>query len=219
MDDDAQASTTHDFDKDYWERRWGGGEDGEAAVMGTHPANPYVAVETADLTPAVALDAGCGGGAEAVWLATRGWEVTGADISAEALARAAELASDEGVGERVRWVEADLATWDPGEQFDLVMTHYAHAAIPQLELYDRIAAWVAPGGTLLVVGHLHTHHSGHDDHHPPAEASATAAAVTARLDPSRWEVVTAEECERAMPGRAGHAATLHDVVVRAVRRS
>ncbi|WP_193613723.1 class I SAM-dependent methyltransferase [Nocardioides lijunqiniae] len=218
MDDAAETPATHDFDKDYWERRWGGGEDGTPAVMGAHPASPYLAAETSGLPAGTALDAGCGGGAEAVWLAARGWDVTGADISAEALARAAGLAASEGVGERVRWVEADLATWEPDGRFDLVMTHYAHAAIPQLELYDRIAEWVAPGGTLLVVGHLHTHHTGHDDHHPPAEASATPSSITARLDPDRWDVVTAEERERATGAHEGHAATLHDVVVRATRR-
>ncbi|WP_193608295.1 class I SAM-dependent methyltransferase [Nocardioides lijunqiniae] len=218
MDDAAETPVTHDFDKDYWERRWGGGEDGSPAVMGAHPASPYLATETSELPAGTALDAGCGGGAEAVWLAARGWDVTGADISAEALARAAELAASEGVGEQVRWVEADLATWEPDGRFDLVMTHYAHAAIPQLELYDRIAEWVAPGGTLLVVGHLHTHHTGHDDHHPPAEASATPASITARLDPDRWDVVTAEERERATGAHEGHVATLHDVVVRATRR-
>jgi SAM-dependent methyltransferase len=219
IDDIGETHMTHDFDKDYWQQRWGGGQEGAPAVMGAHEPSPYLATETAGLTAGTALDAGCGGGAEAVWLAARGWQVTGADISAEALVRAAELAWGEGVGERVRWVEADLATWNPGTTFDLVMTHYAHAAIPQLELYDRIAEWVAPGGTLLVVGHLHAHHSGHDDHHPPAEASATAASITARLDDARWEIVTAEERERPMPACEGHAATLHDVVVRATRRA
>ena len=42
--------------------------------------------------PGTALDAGCGEGAEATWLASRGWDVTAADISAEALARAAARA-------------------------------------------------------------------------------------------------------------------------------
>ncbi|MFC3451580.1 hypothetical protein [Amycolatopsis speibonae] len=94
-----------------------------------------------------------------------------------------------------------------------VTTHYAHPAIPQLEFYDRIAGWVAPGGTLLIVGHLHTHH-GHG-HSSPAEASVTAAAVTARLDEKVWDVVTAEECRRVQGGRE---IPLEDVVVRAIRR-
>jgi hypothetical protein len=103
--------------------------------------------------------------------------------------------------------------------------------MPQLEFYDRIAGWVAPGGTLLIVGHLHTHsatggqghglsqgHGHGSGHHPPAEASATAAAITARLDETAWEVVTAEECHRTLIGHRGGEAPLHDVVVRATRR-
>ena len=56
----------------------------------------------------------------------------------------------------MEWVEADLGVWDPGTRFDLVTTHYAHPAMPQLDFYERIAGWVAPGGTLLVVGHART---------------------------------------------------------------
>ena len=45
-----------------------------------------------ELTPGTALDAGCGAGAEAIWLAAAGWQVTAADISSQSLARAAERA-------------------------------------------------------------------------------------------------------------------------------
>ncbi len=89
--------------------------------------------------------------------------------------------------------------------------------MPQPEFYDRIAGWVAPGGTLLIVGHLHVH-GATGGGHPPAEASATVAAVTARLDGNAWEVVTAEECRRALHGHGSGEAPLHDVVVRATRR-
>ena len=81
-----------------------------------------------------------------------------------------------------------------------------------VDFYARIAEWVAPGGTLLIVGHLH----GHGDH--PDEASARAADAAALLAPERWDVVTAEERRREMLGRDGRPYLLHDVVVRAVRR-
>lgn len=112
-------------------------------------------------------------------------------------------------------------------------THYAHPAMPQLEFYDRLSAWVAPGGSLLVVGHLqaahgahpddgarhgHGHDHGDDDHRPPAEASVTAGDITERLDPSTWDVVTAKERTRTLDAPGGAGATLQDVVVRAVRR-
>ena len=92
-----------------------------------------------------------------------------------------------------------MSTWEPDTRFDLVTTHYAHPAGSQLDFYARIARWVAPGGTLLVVAHRHgAHHV--------AEASVTAAAVTDLLPAADWEVATAEESG-------------HDVVVRATRRA
>jgi SAM-dependent methyltransferase len=207
---------THEFDKDFWEEHWQQGRTGGPGSMGGNPPHPYLAREIGGLAPGTVLDAGCGAGAEAIWLAARGWHVTAADISSEALALAAERVAAAGVSERVQLVEADLGSWSPDTQFDLVTTHYAHPAIPQLEFYERISAWVVPGGTLLIVGHLHTHGPGH---RPPAEASATAAAITARLDAARWEVVTAEERDRTLTGQEGRDVTLHDVVVRAIRRN
>jgi SAM-dependent methyltransferase len=208
-----QTPTHHEFDRAYWQQHW---QDRAGAAS---PPNPYLAAELDGLVPGTALDAGCGEGAEAVWLAGHGWQVTAADISAEALARAADRATAGGVGDRVRWVEADLVDWAPEARFDLVTTHYAHPAVPQLDFYDRVAGWVAPGGTLLVVGHLHTAggpQHGHGQY--PAEASVTAAAVVARLDAVGWDVVTAEEPQRTMSGPGGRTVTLHDVVVRATRR-
>lgn len=92
---------------------------------------------------------------------------------------------------------------------------------------------MAPGGTLLIVGHLNTPDStGHGDshgrqgqghqghgHQPPAEASATASSITAGLDDAQWDVVTAAQHTRTLSNRAGGAAPLHDVVVRASRRT
>ena len=223
----AGAASGHGFDKEYWEQHWQQGRDGGPGSMAGSPPNPYLAPETDDLVPGTALDAGCGAGAEAIWLASRGWHVTGVDISSEALARAAERAAVSGAAEHVEWVEADLSGWEPDTLFDLVTTHYAHPAMPQLEFYDRIAAWVAPGGTLLIVGHLqhgatggghgHGHSHGHGDH-PPAEAQVTAPAITARLGDTRWEIVTADERHRTLTGNAGRDVTFHDVVVRARRR-
>lgn len=196
---------THSFDKDYWDQIWYGDR---AMSMGTSPANPHLSQQVGDLTPGRALDAGCGAGAEAIWLAQHGWQVTGADVAAAALETAAGRATASGVAERVQWVRADLSVWEPESTYDLVTTHYAHPAIPQLEFYDRIASWVAPGGTLLIVGHLH-----HHDHGTPAEASVTAVDITARLDAEAWEIDTAEESHRTMNG-----SSIHDVVVRARRR-
>jgi SAM-dependent methyltransferase len=220
---------THSFDQDYWDQIWQGDR---GASMGASQTNPHLMHEVGELSPGTAIDAGCGAGAEAIWLAEHGWQVTAADVAAGALAVAADRAAASGATNRIRWVQADLSTWEPDAQFDLVTTHYAHPAMPQVEFYDRIATWVAPAGTLLIVGHLHhedpdsaTGHGhgrghAHTDTEPPASASVTAADITARLDPAVWEVVTAQESHRAMTGPGDHTTTtIHDVVVRARRRA
>ncbi|WP_193604452.1 class I SAM-dependent methyltransferase [Nocardioides dongkuii] len=229
----------HSFDQNYWDEIW---EGDRASAMSTSTANPHLIKEVSDLTPGTALEAGCGAGAEAIWLAEHGWQVTGADVAAAALAFAADRADDSGVAEQLDWVQADLSTWEPTTRYDLVTTHYAHPAMPQLDFYERIATWVAPAGTLLIVGHLHHDHAseaqhehghkqGHGDQHghgsdgsadnnkPPVEATATAAAITARLDASIWEVLTAEESHRTMTSSGGRHTQIHDVVVRARRRT
>jgi len=208
---------TQAFDKDYWESHWqqaNGPAPGREIVP-----SPYLAREISSLAPGTALDAGCGEGAEAIWLATKGWHVTAADISAEALSRASERAAKGGAAPaHVRWLEVDLSAWEPGTQFDLVTTHYAHPAMSQLAFYERISGWVAPGGTLLIVGHLHTSATPEHGHNPPEDVSVTALSITAGLDATRWDIVTADEPIRTLTDRDGRAVRLDDVVVRATRR-
>lgn len=226
----------HDFNQEYWAQVWEKDRSKEAGTMSTSPPNPYLAPEVEGLVPGTALDAGCGAGAEALWLASQGWQVTAADISHEALALAAERPASNEAHQRVNWIAADLSVWEPDQQFDLVTTHYAHLAMPQLKFYDRIAAWVAPGGTLLIVGHLHSagasdhgHGHGHHGHsykdhpdqkrvhQPPDSASVITSDITARLDPAEWTIVTADERQRSFPGPGEFQITLNDVIVRATR--
>ena len=167
------------FDREYWDEHWRGSAGG-AMVAG--PPNPHLVREVADLDPGAALDVGCGAGAEVIWLAGQGWQVTGIDIATEALASAVSRVPPH-VADRIDWVRGDASTWVPERQFDLVTTHYAHPAMPQLEFYDRLADWVSPGGTLLIVGHLHHPdtadsagasghgHGGSDVPGPPPEAT------------------------------------------------
>ncbi len=112
------------------------------------PPNSHLTTELADLAPGRALDAGCGHGAETLWLAARGWQVTALDYAATALAHARStaeaIAAD--VAERIDWVEADLATWAPDpEAYDLVVSLYVHVAGSVEELVQRLAAGVASG--------------------------------------------------------------------------
>lgn len=197
-----------EFDKDYWEHHWNPATSGGERGL---PVNPYLPPETAHLRPGTALDAGCGTGAEAIWLAEQGWEVTAADISGTALAAARVGSAAAEIGEPIDWVEADLSRWEPGRTWNLVVTSYAHPDIGQLPFYRRVSSWVAPGGTLLIVGHLHDHQHGH-----PENASATVEAITTLFDASGWLIETAYEHTRTVhPG--GTPVRLRDVIVRVQR--
>lgn len=211
------AGTAEAFDKNYWERHWQQAHDAAPEDPKVIAPNPHLTRETSGLAPGTALDAGCGTGAEATWLASHGWQVTGADISAAALAQATERAARESVSDRVTWVEADLTSWEPEGRFDLVTTHYAHPAMPQLAFYERISEWVAPGGALLIIGHLHDPASTGHGHHPPAEATVTLADITGCLDPGAWSIDSAGEHSRKLLGPGGRPFPLQDVVVRATR--
>ena len=91
-----------------------------------------------DLEPGRALDLACGSGRNAVWLAFRGWPVTGVDFSDVALEQARGLAAERGV--EVDWVEADLLGWRPFDAaFDLVVVLYLQ--LPA----ERARGGAAPG--------------------------------------------------------------------------
>lgn len=198
----------NEFDKDYWEDQWGTATPGRKREL---PVNPYLSAETAHLPVGTVLDAGCGTGTEALWLAEQGWDVTAADISANALAEARARAAA-GVGEHIDWVEADLSRWEPARTWDLVVTSYAHAQIGQLPFYRRIASWVAPGGTLLIVGHLH-HGHGHDH---PQGATASLEGITNLFSSPQWRIDSAYEHTRTLH-HGGSPVQLRDVIVRAHR--
>ncbi len=168
-----------------------------------------------NLRPGRALDAGCGHGADTLWLAAHGWHVTAVDFSASALAHGRSMAEAAGtdIAERIVWAEGDLATWTaPPDHFDLVVCLYVHVAGSVEEMVRRMATGVAVGGTLFMVGHRPI---------DPATGAATAAAgqvqvsvesAVAALDPHRWELAVAEERPRSAVG------TGVDAVIRARRR-
>ncbi|WP_305684852.1 class I SAM-dependent methyltransferase [Microbacterium sp.] len=204
----------NEFDKDYWEDQWSPATSGRERQL---PVNPYLTAETAHLPVGTVLDAGCGTGTEAIWLAEHGWDVTAADISATALAEARARAAAAGLGEPVEWVETDLSRWEPTRTWDLVVTNYAHAQIGQLPLYRRTSSWVAPGGTLLIVGHLHGHHrDAHHGHDHPEGATATLEGITKLFDSPQWRIDSAYGHTRTVhPG--GSPVQLRDVIVRVHR--
>jgi thioredoxin reductase/SAM-dependent methyltransferase len=144
----AERRAQH-FERPAWEERYSGDKVWSGRV------NAQLETEAADLAPGRALDVGCGEGGDVLWLAARGWEVTASDFADAALARVAKHAAEAGLGDRVETRRIDVRTFEPdGETWDLVTAHFVH--LPDGGMVDvvrRLASAVAPGGTLLVVGH------------------------------------------------------------------
>ncbi|MBF6439354.1 class I SAM-dependent methyltransferase [Nocardia cyriacigeorgica] len=207
---------TEEFGKEFWETRYHG------AHSAAREPNPHLLAEVGDLPPGTALDAGCGTGGEALWLAAQGWQVMAVDISDAALRHARERADAAGadIAARISWQQADLTEWvPPAAQFDLVCTHYVHTSGSPQELFERLATAVAPGGTLLIVGHAPSDHlSSHAHGSSSAHVHVTAEDIAAGLDPGRWEVQVAEGRSRQTIGPNGSEVTLEDTVLRARRR-
>ncbi|MGI9822814.1 class I SAM-dependent methyltransferase [Agromyces sp. Marseille-Q5079] len=138
------------FEAPSWEERY----SGEQTVWSGNP-NAQLVAEASKLTPGTALDVGCGEGGDVIWLARQGWRVTGADFSANGLARAALHAEEAGVADRTDWWQVDAREFAAeGRSYDLVTTHFLHPPDGgMVQVTRRLAEAVAPGGHLLVVGH------------------------------------------------------------------
>ncbi|MFF4895918.1 class I SAM-dependent methyltransferase [Streptomyces sp. NPDC001068] len=151
--DDAQGAAAM-FEPTGWDERYAGQER-----FWSGEPNPQLVAAAERLAPGAALDVGCGEGGDVVWLAGQGWRVTGADFSAEGLARASRHTEDAGVAERVDWWQVDARTFEAaGRVYDLVTSHYLHAPDGgMVDVTRRLATAVAPGGLLLVVGHAPSH--------------------------------------------------------------
>lgn len=115
--------------------------------------NRFLVAEVEELEPGQALDLACGEGQNAIWLATRGWQVLGVDYSGVAIAKARARASREGVA--ASFLEADLLDLEPeAAAYDLVVVLYLHLPAAQRRaVLDRARGALAPGGTLVVLGH------------------------------------------------------------------
>ncbi|PWC06766.1 class I SAM-dependent methyltransferase [Mycetocola zhujimingii] len=205
----------------FWEARYFSTQ-GDNGGMWSGRVNATVEHEVSGLTPGTALDLGSGEGGDALWLAAHGWDVTAVDISATALAVGAARAAASGLADRISWVQADLTTWHPSTEFDLVTAAFLHSPVelPREDILRRATAAVAPGGRLLVVGHgafppgaSHDHADNHDA--PPLP---TPDVVLASLElPAGWVVETNALVDRPITGRDGTTLTLVDSVLR-VRR-
>ncbi|MCP3423106.1 bifunctional NAD(P)/FAD-dependent oxidoreductase/class I SAM-dependent methyltransferase [Nocardioides pinisoli] len=191
------------FERPAWEERYSGDRVWSGRV------NVQLAAEAPRLKPGRALDIGCGEGGDAIWLAQQGWEVTAVDFAEAALARTAEHAREAGVGDRVDTRQVDVRAFEPaGETWDLVTSHFFHLPDGGMPgVVRRLAAAVAPGGTLLVVGHapsdLHTglRHGHHSFMH-----------TADQLVPALPEDFVVEACE-SRPRTQAHPETGEEIAI------
>ncbi|BBY97846.1 class I SAM-dependent methyltransferase [Mycolicibacterium fallax] len=195
-----------------WERRYG-----ESDRIWSGRVNARLAEIAGELTPGRALDLGAGEGADAIWLASRGWQVVAVDVSETALARGAADAGQ--LAARIDFRPCDLNTDFPDGEFDLVSAQFlhSHADLDRERILRRAAAAIAPGGTLLIVDHgeappwasaLQAHH-----HEFPS-----AQRVLDGLELGQgWQVLRCGSAERDAVGPDGQPAHLVDNVI-VVRR-
>jgi SAM-dependent methyltransferase len=195
-----------------WDKRYA-----EVEQVWSGEPNGALVAEVSNLEPGTALDVGCGEGADAIWLASRGWRVTAIDVSDIALQRAARAAEQSHV--EVEWIHAGLLEAIlPSSGFDLVSAQYpALPHTPDRDAERRLIDAVAPLGHLLVV-----HHADVDIEEAKAHgfdpADYVAPSDVASLLSDSWQVTFDERRPRQVHSGAGSGHS-HDVVLRAHRLS
>jgi len=196
-----------------WDRRYS-----EQNQLWSGQPNGTLVTEVAGLMPGRALDVGCGEGADAIWLAGNGWEVTALDVSGVALERAAMHARAAGVD--VKWVHAGLveAALEPAS-FDLVSAQYPVLMRTADATAERaLLSALVPGGVLLLVHHagMETHpaHNGGPDPADYVWPSMVAAFITDELK-GEWEIECDEQRTRVAPESGAGAHHADDRVLRA----
>jgi SAM-dependent methyltransferase len=192
-----------------WDERYAVDE-----LVWTAEPNRFLVAEVEGLARGRALDLACGEGRNAVWLAEHGWAVTGVDFSAVGLDKARRLADSRHVS--VQWERADVTEYQPpAEGFDLVVVMYLH--LPESSrrsAFQKAVGAVAPGGTLLVVGHDSTNPT--DGWGGPKDTAVLYGPDDVIADVEGLDIVKAERIRRPVQTDEGERTAI-DVLVRAVR--
>ncbi|MDR2984089.1 MAG: class I SAM-dependent methyltransferase [Nocardiopsaceae bacterium] len=204
------------FDASFWDERYRSAE----RVWSGQP-NPQLVTEVTDLPPGHALDAGCGEGADAIWLATSGWNVVAVDISGVAVQRGEQHARDTApaVAQRIEWRQADLLSEPPEPgAFDLVSAQFMQLPPePRTRLFTSLAEAVRNGGRLLIVGHHPSDLATGVPRPPMPELLYSAEEIAGLLD-NTWKVDVSEARPRPASTPDGAEVTIHDSVLMATRR-
>ena len=203
--------------KDFWENHYG-----QSERVWSGKVNTTLAEVLEELAPAKALDLGCGEGGDALWLASRGWQVTGVDISETAVARARSAAGQLPAGSgQVEFLVADLETWDDEREFDLITLSFFHAPFEfqRTAILRRALGRLAPGGHLVVLSHGSHPKSkaapGHDhgQQHGPNLVTVDSELRSLGVPADDFEVLQARSVARQVTGPDGHPTSIDDVIV------
>jgi SAM-dependent methyltransferase len=203
-----------------WDERYAA-----AGLVWSASPNQLVAAEVGALAPGRALDLACGEGRNALWLASRGWRVTGVDFSRVALDKAGALQRRHPDPLDVTWVCADALSWDAGPAtYDLALLAYLQPSADERRTAVRRAFLaLRPGGTFFLVAHDSTNLTEGTGGPSDPAVLFTAEEVLADLDGERFEVERAERVAREVPDPGSHrhtgdgTRTAWDAVVRLVR--
>src|SRR5699024_8339677 len=149
-EDDAAPETT----QEHWEALYTEREQ-------TWSGNPNTALvdvvgPIVSGAPGHAIDLGSGEGADAVWLASHGWTVTGVEISNTAIDRSRQAARQAGIApDQIRWQQVDLADWRPEADADLVTACFLHSTLDfdRIDVLRTAADAVKAGGHLFILSH------------------------------------------------------------------
>lgn len=197
------------MDADFWDTRYR-----ESSRVWSGKPNTHLVAETADLRPGRVLDAGCGEGADAVWLARHGWDVDAVDFSPEALRRASRNARQAGLDSRVTWMQRDLTGWSPTKEYDLVSAQFLHLEPAEREVaLQSLSSALRVGGTFLVVGHHRDDAAGPSGKKRRARVLFDSQDIAHALDQPDWIVEISGVRQRTAEDGIVHT----DTVFRAVR--
>lgn len=200
--------------KDFWENRYA---DSQRVWSGR--VNPTMSSLVADLPAGRALDLGCGEGGDVLWMADRGWQATGVDISPTAVARGRAEAEARGLGEgSAEFFTADLPADMPDGPFDLISASFLQSpvALDRHRILRAAAERVTVGGHLAVVSHA-TAPPWSAHKHDPEEMPTLDGDLAALVPRDAWEMLVGELRTRSARGPHGEDATLEDLVILARR--
>ena len=110
--------------------------------------NALLMATVEERTPGRALEVGMGEGRNTVFLALKGWDVTGFEISDEGVAIAQRNARAAGVN--IKALLESNATFDFGRaQWDLIVATYAPFPLTTADYVQRLGGSLTPGGLVV----------------------------------------------------------------------